>query len=128
MIARLKNLGASTDMLLDLYKIHVRRVLEYATPVWNSGLTNCDKNEIERVQKTAFLVIFNEKSYTKKLELANMERLGDRRDICKKKCKQQKSDPKNTRQKNAKYDEPKYRCQRLRESPIPYLTRLLNEA
>ena len=81
MISRLKKLGASDKMLIDLYQKHVRSVVEYATPVWNSGLTQSDINEIERIQKTALSVIFNENSYTKKLEMSNLEKLRERRDV-----------------------------------------------
>ena len=128
-------------MLLGLYQKHVISIVEYAAPVWNSGLTNSDKNEIERVQKTALSVIFYQKSYTKKLEMANLDRLGARRDgICQKfaiktaknpkfeNWFKHKQNPKNTRQKNQKYDDPKFRCERFRNSPIPFLTRLLNKS
>ena len=139
MLTRLKKLGASEKMLLDLYQKHVRSVVEYATPVWNSGLTDWDKSEIERIQKTALSVIFNEHSYTKKLKLSNLQKLCDRRDVmcikfAQKTVKNQKfinwfvikQNSKNTRQKNEKYEEPKFRCERYKNSPIPYLTRLLN--
>ena len=33
-LRRLKNLGASTDILVDLYEKQIRSILEYAAPAW----------------------------------------------------------------------------------------------
>ena len=56
MLRRLKKLGASTKILLDLYFKHVQSILEYASPAWGSLLTAENCEEIERVQKSAFYV------------------------------------------------------------------------
>ena len=57
MLRRLKPLGASEEDLLDVYEKQIRSVLEFASPVWTSGLTNDEKNQIERVQKAAFSIL-----------------------------------------------------------------------
>ena len=126
-------------MLVDLYVKQIRSLVEYATPVWNPGLTQSNKSDIERVQKTALAVIFNEKSYTKRLQLANIASLDTRRDdICKKFANKTLKNPKfnswfqtrtnvrNTRLKRKNFEDPIARCKRFENSPIPYLTRLLN--
>ena len=41
-LRRLKNLGASSDTLLDLYTKQTRSIMEYASPVWSSMLTDDD--------------------------------------------------------------------------------------
>ena len=39
MLRRLKNLGASDELLIDVYIKQVRSVFELAVPVWHSSLT-----------------------------------------------------------------------------------------
>ena len=58
LIRRLINLNATTEILLDLYYKQVRSLMEYAAPLWSPGLTESDKEELERVQKSAFSIIF----------------------------------------------------------------------
>ena len=55
-LRRLKTLGASIETLLDIYRLFCRSVLEYRAPVWSGALTTGNKQDIERVQKNAFLV------------------------------------------------------------------------
>ena len=55
-LRRLKPLGASTMELLDVYQKQVRCIVEYASPVWTGGLTLDEVHQIERVQKTVFLL------------------------------------------------------------------------
>ena len=54
MLRRLKPLGASEAELLDVYDKQVRCMVEFSTPVWTSGLTQAESNQIERVQKAVF--------------------------------------------------------------------------
>ena len=51
LIRRLKKEGACLDDLIDVYIKHVRSILEFGVPVWNSGLTLEEIKDIERVQK-----------------------------------------------------------------------------
>ena len=53
LLRRLKPLGASDKELLEVYETHIRCILEFCVPVWNSGLTKTQINQIERVQKCA---------------------------------------------------------------------------
>ena len=52
-LRRLINLGATTDDLLEIYTKQIRCVLELAVPAWQSGLTQAEKIDIERIQKCA---------------------------------------------------------------------------
>ena len=56
-LRRLKKLNLDEDKLVDVYKKEVRSILEYAAPVWHSGLTRQQSGQIERIQKQAFRVI-----------------------------------------------------------------------
>ena len=141
LIRRLKNMGANKEELLDMYKKHCRSILEYAVPVWNGALTDYEIKSIERVQKMALHIILGELyvNYQNALKMANLETLEVRRTkLCLSFAKKaEKSDkymhwfrPKpivNTRQPAVKYSEPIVRTDRLKNSAIPYLTRLLNQ-
>ena len=54
MLHRLKPLGASDEELLDVYEKQIRCITEFACPVWTSGLTKDEVNQLERIQKCAF--------------------------------------------------------------------------
>ena len=141
-IKRLKKLGASQDDLKDIYCKQVRSILEFGVPVWNSGITKEQSNDIERVQK-AFLHIILEKMYTNyetALETIGLETLQQRRlKLCENFVKKAVKDPKHkhwfdeynqcgpkTRSEKTKYITPLHRLERFHSSPIPYLTDILN--
>ena len=81
LIRRLINLNATTEILLDLYYKQVRSLMEYAAPLWSPGLTESDKEELERLQKSAFSIIFKSesKSYSRLLSKLNRKSLDQRR-------------------------------------------------
>ena len=117
-----------------------------AAPAWASALSKSDKRNIERVQKCALSIILgsNYHCYENALSVLNLKRLDDRRiNLCEKFavkaskndqhknwfCLAEQSEPVNTRSEKPvlKYKEPKTRTGRFANSPIPYLTKLLNE-
>ena len=148
MLRRLKLLGASEAELLDVYAKQVRSVLELAVPVWQPALTNHEKVQIERVQKCAFYIILgaNYLNYSHALKILGYELLEDRRvKLCEKFaqkasthekyqlwfCKTNTNAPiANTRAKSKKvkikYKYVETRTERFKNSPLPYLTGLLN--
>ena len=84
-LRRLKNLGASTDILVDLYEKQIRSILEYAAPAWSPMITMENSNDIERVQKCAFFIIFGPNSYSKTLLSAQkMTQMERRQTLCQK--------------------------------------------
>ena len=56
----------------------IRSSLEYASPVWNAGLTQKYSQDIERVQKRTLKTIFPEAEYELSLQDSSLERLDDR--------------------------------------------------
>ena len=135
-LRRLKKLGVSTHVLIDLYEKHIRSILEYAAPAWSPMLTAENKSDIERVQKCSYSIIFGPNRYAKTLNNNQKNTLEERRQIlCSKfSVKASKSVPEwfckkqkvvNTRN-NDIYKEVPARCERWMCSPIPYLTKLLN--
>ena len=81
MLRRLKPLGATTKELLDVYDKQIRCMVEFSTPVWTSGLTLAEENQIERIQKAAFAIILGKEysSYAKALKQLTRSTLTDRR-------------------------------------------------
>ena len=76
-LRRLKGLGVTKEELLDVYQKQVRSILEMAVPVWQSGITKQERNQIERVQKCALSIILGDQysHYKQALELLDCENL-----------------------------------------------------
>ena len=100
-----------------------------------------ERLDIERVQKIALHIILGDKydNYKNALELSNLETLESRRDkLCLKFAKKAERNTKHmkwfklrpktaTRQGNLKYWGVIARTERLKKSPIPFLTDTLNK-
>ena len=117
-----------------------------AVPVWSAGLTSDDILSLERVQKTACAIILGRayKGYDDALEQLGLGTLESRRiDLCRKFARKTSENEKyehwfvesdakaqeiKTRSKKManKYKDIKFRTDRFRDSPLPYLTSLLN--
>ena len=128
-LRRMKMLNLDMDIILDTYTKEIRSILELAVPVWHSGLTVKQVRDIERVQKTALLIILGESYINYDVEPLSMRR----ETLCLKfAAKDVKKDNSlfiknglNTRSKNLVI-EPKCNTRRFEKSSIPYLSRLLN--
>jgi hypothetical protein len=141
-LRRLKGLGASQSNLVDVYLKQVRPVLELAVPAWHPGLTLSDAVDIERVQKASLQIILgpNYTSFRSALIQIGLDTLEDRRIIlCKKfggkavkNNKHTKWFKPNVRVTVTRQEQPKFcpvvaRTKRFENSPISYLTMLLNK-
>ena len=142
MIRRLKSLGASNEDLLEIYRTQVRSVLELAVPAWQGNISQSDKANIERVQKSLCHIILGDEysSYMNALELLSLETLDNRRNkLClkfAKKCEKHekfkhwfklKNNNVNTRSDKLKYCQVQARLTRFAKNPISCLTNMLNE-
>ena len=146
MLRNLARLGISRTDLIDVYYKQCRSVLEMAAPAWTPGLTKTEISQLERVQKAARAIILGKKFYSYKsaLRILNMETLESRRStislkFARKALKSEKfkewfamnegSEP-NMKTRAAKtkckLKPVTYRRRRYKNSPIPYLTELLN--
>ena len=136
-LRRLKQLGAETNILLLIYYRHIRSILEFAVPVWNGGITKTEVHKIETVQRVALCIIYGKGfSYNQTCLKYNIQKLHIRRkklclNFAKKALMHGKFNDwfiKNKDMANkTKFLEVVSRQKRLQKSPIPYLTRLLNE-
>ena len=123
--------------------MYVRSLLEQSCTVWNSGLTNENSEDLERVQKNALKIILQDeyKTYENALIILDLEKLNERREhLClqfAKKCvghdKMKHLFPKNKKSHVmvTRFEEihevNHANTERLKNSPIVYMQRLLNE-
>ena len=127
------------EQLLTVYQTRIRSTLEFAAPVFHSGLTLDQSRQLEMIQKKALVIILgvNYTSYESALSELNVERLDHRRTElcysfalkCTKSPKHNSMFPLNNRvnSRNPKpYKEFPCKSSRYFNSPIPYLSRLLN--
>ena len=141
-LRRLRRLGAENSDLKEIYEKQIRCVLEYAAPVWHPALTGDQRLKIERIQKSALHIILAEqyKSYTSACKTLKLESLHFRREyLCKKFAKKSFMNPKfkkwfkvNNKHTKTRFKQPKLlsvvsRTNRFKNSPISYLTNLLNK-
>ena len=141
-LRQLKKLGADNEDLKEIYVSQIRSILELAAPVWHSFITGEDRLKLERIQISALHIILSDhyKSYNSARKALDLETLHSRRQkLCKKFarksfknekfCKWFKLNAKRTKTRNK---QPKLcrvvsRTKRFENSPISYLTDLLNK-
>ena len=139
LLRRFKKLGASTEILKDVYLNQIRYLLIYGVPAWGPLISNNESIDIERIQKCALKLIYNTHSYTQALEISGLITLKQRReDLCKKFTHKAlkhnlfqswfraRNSTINTRQKKDKFVEVPARTQRFYRSAIPSMTRIAN--
>jgi len=82
-LKQLKHAGIPVRDLLHFYTAIVRPVLEYACPVWHSGLTAGQCNAIENTQKRVIHMVYSDtdSDYETALIVARMYSLKDRREM-----------------------------------------------
>ena len=82
---RMMALGMDPFIILDYYYKEIRVHLEYAVPVWHSGLTVKLSNDIERVQRIAVSILVDkiEFSYSRSCAMLGVKPLYIRRqELC----------------------------------------------
>ena len=131
------------DDLKNIYFLYIRSLLEQSATVWHSSLSEDNKNDLERVQKSALKIILDDKyqGYKKALLKLDIESLNDRREkLCLscaiKAAKNDKSKhifPLNLKTHNMETRETeKFKVQhaltdRLKNSALIYMQNLLNK-
>ena len=139
-LINLKRAGVSNDDVLTIYKSIVRSVLDYASVTYNSLLTKEQEDELERLQRMCFRVIYGwEKPYSQLLQETAVTPLKERREeLCLKFAEgclehdtfkswfplepPKEHDLRATR----KFAIPKFNCNRYDNSPLNYMRKLLN--
>ena len=142
LLRRLKKLKLDYHSILEFCLKEIRPVLEHGVPVWNSGITKKQSNELEKIQKIAFRIILGDNyiSYNVACTLLNVMPLRYRRtELCTtfaiKLYKSYRSADfflpakknENLRNKNINLViEQKCNTKRLYNAPHNYLARLIN--
>ena len=141
LLRKIVSFNVSMDDLKHIYIICVRSLLEQSCNVWHSMLTQENRDNLERVQKSALKIILDQqfKNYENALNILDLDTLEERRDkLClssaikstkNEKMKSffilnNKNHQMNTRNKE------KYIvnfANRFQNSPILYMQRKLNE-
>ena len=142
LLRRLKNLGATHKQLVEVYTKQIRCILELAAPAWQGSITQTEKQDIERIQKSACHIILGSSyiSYNSALKTLNLESLDSRRNKlslkfalkCEKHEKFQSwfkpaTKNVNTRAPVNKYCDVIANHSRFSKSPLSFITKLLNK-
>ena len=142
LMRKVSSFGLDKEELKNIYFLFVRSVLEQSATVWHSSLTQENKEDLERVQKSAIRIIMGEefKGYQKSLDKLDIETLDARREsLClnfalktSKNPKMKKMFPLKDKHHDMQTRQPeKYVVQhanteRLKKSSIIYMQNLLN--
>ena len=131
----LKRAGKQASDIVQVYVSKIRSVLEYACEVWHPGLTQEQSNMIEHVQKRALNVAFPDMGYEEAMAECGLCSLKQRRELqCKNFFQNMTEDshklnhllpPKRKAQiqnlrSARKYETPRIRTDRLKNSPVNY--------
>ena len=138
LMRKVSSFGLDKEELKNIYFLFVRSVLEQSATVWHSSLTQENKEDLERVQKSAIRIIMGEEfqGYQKSLDKLDIETLDARRENfalkTSKNPKMKKMFPLKDKLHDMQTRQPeKYVVQhanteRLKKSSIIYMQNLLN--
>ena len=81
LLRQVASFGASQQELKQIYFAYVRSQIEKSSTVWHNSLTDENKKDLERIQKTAIKIILknNYSSYKKSLLKLDIDDLATRR-------------------------------------------------
>jgi hypothetical protein len=123
--------------LVMIYTLYIRSILEYNSNVWFSAITNEEREDLERVQRVACKIILKDdyQNYNQALKQLNLQNLSDRRQMlarrfalkCTKNERFKELFPLNSCRNKDKYAVKFAHTDRLRDSAIPVMQRLLNK-
>ena len=140
---RLAKFSAPVKDMIQIYIIYIRSILEQSCVIWHSSLTEEDSMRLERVQKNACRNILREKyeNYDSALEVLLIDSLVKRREklilAYGRKCLKleqtielfpiNKNIPTLKLRTRDKYTVTPANTERLKNSTVPYIQRMLNE-
>jgi len=84
---KLTEFAVPIEELVDIYVLYIQSIVESSALVWHSSLTIAEVTDIERIQKVALTVIFENRYeyYENAINITGLETLYDRRtQLCKK--------------------------------------------
>ena len=77
----LVNFNVPKEDSLQIYKLYIRSILEQSCVVWGTAITEGESSALERIQKCALYVIYQNEyiSYTNALEISGLQVLSERK-------------------------------------------------
>ena len=133
---------SNTRDLKQIYMLQIRSKLDQSAVVWHSSLTSKNRNDLERIQKSAMKIILGDRylSYEEALEQLGLETLEKRRDqMCLKISKQclklekmrglfprRQSEHLMEKRSSDVFNSVISHTERFRRSAIPFMIRRLN--
>ena len=137
LLHKIVEFSAPVEDMVTIYTSYVRSILEQSCTVWHSSLTQENSEDLERVQKSAMRIILgdNYTTYDNALEILMLAKLSDRREKlslkfaknCAKNELTKELFPLNSIRCKEKYRVTHANTDRLKDSAVPYLQRLLNK-
>ena len=81
LLRKVWSFGSSYQEMVQLWKVFCRSILEQSCVLWDSGLTQENRNNLERTQKTFLILILEEEynNYENALHISQLETLDKRR-------------------------------------------------
>ena len=79
-LRQLKRSGVAPSELVQFFVTCIRPVLEYASPVFHRSLPNYISEDLDRIQRRAFRIIYPALSYSVALETVGLPKLQERRE------------------------------------------------
>ena len=81
LLRKVASFSPPLEDLKTIYTLFVRSILEQSAVVWHSSLTQENRNDLERVQKSAMRIILGNEyvGYKRSLQRLEMDTLEDRR-------------------------------------------------
>ena len=143
LLRHVSSFGAPIEDLKQIYMVFIRSLLEQSAVVWHSSLSEENKDDLERVQKSAFKIILGHeyRNYENAMKKLNLTTLDERRqDLCLNFALKCLKNPKTNNmfcenvsqshmklRKHEKYKVQFAKTERLKRSPLIYMQGLLNQ-
>ena len=117
LLHKLVDFGVPHEDLVCIYILYVRSILEQSCQVWHSSLTLENFQDLERVQKNALRIILQENylSYSNALDITGIPTLFEKW-----------AHPTWKQDSGKEYKVTASRVERLKNSAVPLMQRLLN--
>ena len=83
LLTKVAKLGALVEEVKNIYVLFIRSLLEQSSVVWHTSISSENRQDLERVQKTALKIICNDKyiGYKRSLAKVDLLTLEERRNI-----------------------------------------------
>ena len=81
LLRKVRSFGSSNEEMVHLWKLFCRSILEQTCVLWDSGLTEQNRTDLERIQKTFAKLVLQEtySNYASALDILQLETLECRR-------------------------------------------------